>query len=444
MTPGKRDLWLVPLGGCGEIGINLNVYGHDGQWLIVDCGVGFDRTPGADAIIAPDPDFIASRRQNLVGMMITHAHEDHVGAVPYLWPELRCPVYCTPFTAAVLRRKLSEVGLLDEVPLHVMTPGSRHQVGHFDITWMGVTHSTPESQCLVLETPAGRVLHTGDWKWDASPQVGPAYEAQAFRDLASLGVDALVCDSTCATVAGRTPSEGDLLSGLGQVVGEAQGRVVVTCFGSNIARLQTLARCAREHDRYVALFGRALVNNHRAALGTGFWDPQLTFIDPAHAGYLPPEEVMAIVTGSQGEVRAALARLAAGTHPHMELLAGDTVIFSSRVIPGNEESIDRIRQRLMQRDIKLVEQSPAGPLIHASGHPAREELKDMYDWVRPHMAVPVHGEPHHLTAHAELARDCGVPQQLLGRNGDLFMLAPVPGLRRGAVLTGRRVIRRAG
>lgn len=443
MTPEEKDLWLVPLGGCGEIGINFNCYGHDGQWLIVDCGVGFDRTPGADSIIAPDPSFIVARREALVGMVITHAHEDHVGAVPYLWPELRCPVYCTPFTAAVLRRKLAEVGLLEAVPLHVVMPGTYHRLGHFDLTWIGVTHSTPEAQCLFIETAAGKVLHTGDWKWDESPQLGPGYDAQVFRDLAEREVDALVCDSTCATVQGRTPSEGDLIEGLMAAIGGASGRVVVTCFGSNIARLQTLARCARDCRRRVALFGRSLVNNHSAAVSSGHWDPELTFIDPAHSGYLPPEEVMVIATGSQGEARAALSRLTMGDHPFMELTAGDTVIFSSRVIPGNEEPIDRIKQRLLLDDIKIVEQVLNKPLIHASGHPAQEELKDMYRWVQPTTAVPVHGEPQHLEAHADLARKCGVPRQLRGRNGDLFMLAPVPGLRRSAVQTGRRVIRRA-
>ena len=444
LTPGERDLWFVPLGGCGEIGINLNVYGHNGQWLIVDCGIGFDRAPGAEAVIAPDPDFISARRTALVGMVITHAHEDHVGAVPYLWPELECPVYCTPFTAAILRRKLGDMGLLDVVPLHVLSPGASHSLGHFDLHWMGVTHSTPEAQCLLLETPAGRVLHTGDWKWDVDPQVGPSYDESSFRKLAQLNIDALVCDSTCATVEGRSPSEGELLPGINRVVREARGRVVATCFGSNIARLQTLARAAAENGRYLSLFGRSLVNNHRAALEAGFWDPALTFIDPAHAGFLPPEEVMVIATGSQGDARAALTRLAAGTHPHMDLEAGDTVIFSSRQIPGNELAIERIHLGLAAREVRVIEQEVGGPLIHTSGHPAREELRDMYQWVQPQTAVPVHGEPHHLSAHAELAADCGVAKQLLGCNGDLFMLAPVTGIHRGAVTVGRRTIRLTG
>lgn len=441
LTPGTRDLWFVPLGGCGEIGLNLNVYGHNGQWLIVDCGIGFDRDPGAEAVIAPDPDFISTRRNALVGMVITHAHEDHVGAVPYLWAELECPVYCTPFTAVILRRKLTEAGLLEKVPLHVLPTGASHRLGHFDLRWMGVTHSTPEAQCLLIETPAGRVLHTGDWKWDADPQVGPSYDEAGFRALAALNIEALVGDSTCATVEGRSPSEGELLPGINQVVREASGRVVATCFGSNIARMQTLARAAADSGRYLALFGRSLVNNYRAALETSFWDPALTFIDPIHAGYLPPEEVMVIATGSQGDSRAALTRLAAGTHPHMELEAGDTVIFSSRDIPGNEVAIERVRLGLAARNVRVVEQAADGPLIHTSGHPGRDDLKDMYDWVKPQTAVPVHGEPHHLKAHAQLAADCGVSKQLLGSNGDLFMLAPTTGVRRGIITVGRRRIR---
>ncbi|MEP1470078.1 MAG: ribonuclease J [Halieaceae bacterium] len=441
LSPGAKDLWFVPLGGCGEIGINLNVYGHDGQWLIVDCGIGFDRTPGSEAVIAPDPDFISSRRGALVGMVITHAHEDHVGAVPFLWPELQCPVYCTPFTAAVLRRKLAEVGLLDVVPLHVIEPAASHSLGPFDLRWIGVTHSTPEAQCLLLETPVGRVLHTGDWKWDADPQVGPPYEESSFRQLAELDIDALVCDSTCATVEGRSPSEGELLPGIRDVIRRAKGRVVATCFGSNIARLQTLARAAVDDGRYVSLFGRSLLNNYRAALQAGYWDPALTFIDPAHVGYLPPDEVMVIATGSQGDARAALTRLAMGAHPQMELAAGDTVLFSSREIPGNELAIERVRNALLAREVCVVEQEVGGPLIHTSGHPARDELRDMYQWVKPKAAVPVHGEPHHLSAHAELAAGTGVTSQLLGRNGDLFLLAPVIGLRRGVVSVGRRTIR---
>ena len=439
--PGDKDLWFVPLGGCGEIGINLNVYGHNGQWLIVDCGIGFDRTPGSEAVIAPDPDFISARRGALVGMVITHAHEDHVGAVPYLWPELRCPVYCTPFTAAILRRKLGEVGLLDSVPLHVIPPGTSFSLGPYDLRWIGVTHSTPEAQCLLIETSAGRVLHTGDWKWDADPQVGPSYEEASFRELAQLNLDALVCDSTCATVDGRSPSEGDLLPGIRNVVGAANGRVVATCFGSNIARLQTLARVAADEGRYISLFGRSLVNNHRAAVEAGYWDPALTFIDPSHVGYLPPEEVMVIATGSQGDARAAMTRLATGTHHLLELIAGDTVIFSSREIPGNELAIERVRAALAARNVHVVEQEAGGPLIHTSGHPAREELRDMYQWVKPKTAVPVHGEPHHLSAHAQLAASAGVASQLLGQNGDLFLLAPVAGLRRGIVPVGRRTIR---
>ncbi len=440
MNPGTEDLWLLPLGGCGEIGINMNLYGHDGHWLMVDCGIGFQRTGSATNVFTASADFIASRRDRLAGLLVTHAHEDHVGAVAYHWPQLRCPVFCTRFTAEVLRHKLVEAGIADKVPVHIVETGQRHVLAPFDVEWVGLTHSTPESQALMIRTSAGAVFHTGDWKLDADPVVGPACDIGSLQQIGKQGVLAMVCDSTNATVEGRSVSEGVLGAGLLPHVAAAPGRVVVACFGSNIARLATLVGVASASQRYPGILGRSLERYYRAALATGLWPLDTGFVRRDHLGYLPPQDVFVIATGSQGEPGAALARLARGDHPAMELAPGDTVIFSSRVIPGNEQSLDRLYAELGARGVQVITERAGQAPIHASGHPAREELADMYRWIKPKIAVPVHGEPQHLDAHARLARDLGVPLQLNGRNGDLLMLAPQPGIRRAAAPVGRLML----
>lgn len=441
MTPSPSDLWFLPLGGCGEIGMNFNLYGHDGAWLAVDCGITFERdAQDRTRVEMADPSFIAERASELCGLIITHAHEDHVGAVAHLWPQLRCPVYTTPFTAAILTRKLAQARLLGTVPLHVVAPGHRQQIGSFDVEWVGVTHSTPESQGLVLRTPAGSIFHTGDWKLDPDPVVGPSYSQRQLEAIGAEGMLAMVCDSTNATTPGRSPSEGTLQAGLLAQVEGAPGRVIVGCFGSNVARLRTLARVARQTGRYMALLGRSLHNYVAAARQAGLWDPEDQLIEPGHLGYLPPEEVLAVATGSQGEQGAALHRLSHGNHPSLDLAPGDRVVLSSRVIPGNEPSVTALLRRLERLGVSVCQDEALNQPIHASGHPARDELADLYRWVRPHMAIPVHGEPEHLAAHAELAATCGVPSQWEGRNGDLFLLAPQRGIRRGAAAVGRLIV----
>ncbi len=442
MTPGDRDLWLLPLGGCGEIGINMNLYGHNGRWLMVDCGIGFDREAAGTRVFTADSGFIGSRRNALEGLLVTHAHEDHVGAVAWHWPQLRCPVYCTRFTAEILQRKLVEAGLAGRVPVHVVDTGSEVTLGPFAVQWVGITHSTPESQALVIRTSAGNVFHTGDWKLDAEPVVGDGFDKRALNRLGDEGMLAMVCDSTNATVDGRSASEGELGRALLEQVLAAPRRVVVACFGSNIARLVTLARIAVEAGRYPALLGRSLENYYRAARASGLWPLDTDMAQASHLGYLPRQEVFAVATGSQGEAGAALSRLAQGSHPAFELEPDDTVIFSSRVIPGNEDSLERLYQRLKSRGVRVVTEAGTSSPIHASGHPARDDLRDMYSWIRPKIAIPVHGEPQHLDAHAVLAREIGVPMQLNGRNGDLFLLAPQPGIRRGAAEVGRLEVRR--
>ncbi|SFR42584.1 ribonuclease J [Marinobacter daqiaonensis] len=448
MTPDHNDLWFLPLGGTGEIGMNLNLYGHDGHWLMVDCGVTFPR-PGrviADGTVhgrgeppvqMADPTFIADRREQLVGLIITHAHEDHIGAVPYLWPLLQCPVYTSRFTAEILRRKLTEADLLHRVPIHVVDVDERRAIGPFEVQWLALTHSIPDPNALMIRTPAGRIFHSGDWKLDEEPLVGHGYAPGTFKALAAEGVTAMVCDSTNATVPGHSISESALEKGLLVAVDGAPGRVIVACFGSNIARLHTLANVARATGRYMGLLGRSLINMSGAAKAAGVWNADDHLIPPAHLGYLPRAEVLAVATGSQGEPRTALRRMAAGTHPDIELEPGDRVIFSARAIPGNEDAIEALIASLREQGVEVITAEDADLPIHASGHPAQDELRAMYQWVQPDVAIPVHGEAEHMQAHAGLARECGVPKALLGRNGDLFMVRPVPGMRRQVVATGR-------
>jgi len=438
MNPSNRDLWFLPLGGCGEIGMNMNLYGHDGAWLMVDCGITF-AGPGESGphVQMADPDFISQRRDRLTALLITHAHEDHVGAVAHLWRQLQCPVYCTAFTAAILRRKLIEAGLVDDVPIHIIRSPFRHQLGVFDVEWLDLTHSTPESQALMIRTAAGSVFHTGDWKLDPDPVIGPDFAKQTLQNLCNETIAAMVCDSTNALEPGRSISEGALYAGLKDQVAGAPGRVIVGCFGSNIARLATLAKVAEETGRYAALIGRSLHNYHAAARAADLWHVNLDFIESAHLGYLPPEEVLAVATGSQGEPRAALDRLAADNHPDLSLEPGDTLLMSARVIPGNEVAVAALARRLERLGVRVVRDEELNAPIHASGHPAQDELADMYQWVKPEIAIPVHGEPQHMQANAELAQAQGVPAQMTGLNGDLFMLAPQRGIRRGAVRVGR-------
>lgn len=428
--------------------MNLNLYGHDEQWLMVDCGVTFPR-PGriaADGTVhhhgeppvqMADPAFIADRRAQLAGLVITHAHEDHVGAVPYLWPLLQCPIYTSRFTAEILRRKLAEFDLLDRVPIHIVEVGEQRRIGPFTVEWLALTHSIPDPNALMIRTPVGSLFHSGDWKLDDQPLVGHGYSPKTFQALGDEGVAAMICDSTNATVAGHSTSESALRAGLLRAIEGAPGRVIVTCFGSNIARLHTLAGIARQTGRYMGLLGRSLVNMAGAARASGLWDNADSLINPAHLGYLPAREVLAVATGSQGEPRTALMRLAAGTHPELELESGDRVIFSARAIPGNEEAIQALIERLQAMGVDVITAEGADAPIHASGHPAADELAAMYQWVRPQVAIPVHGEAEHMAANAGIAKACGVSKQLVGRNGDLFMIRPVAGIRRQVVETGR-------
>lgn len=436
-APGADQLYFLPLGGTGEIGMNLNLYGHAGRWLMVDLGVTFPEegsNPGID-VLMPDPAWIAERRDALAGLVLTHGHEDHIGAVPYLWTRFECPIYATPFTANLVRRKLQEAGLLHRVDLYEVPMAGRFTVGPFELELITLTHSIPEPSAIVLRTRLGTVLHTGDWKLDPDPVVGLDYDDEALKALAEEGVLALVGDSTNATVEGTSGSEAEVRENLIELVRQKRGRVVVACFATNVARLDSALAAARESGRRVCLIGRSMKRIFEAATDTGYLKHLPPMVDESDVGYLPREEVLILATGSQGEPRAALTRLAGDEHREIQLERGDTVIFSSRMIPGNERAISRLQERLLHKGVEVL--TDADHFVHVSGHPARDELIQMYQWVRPQVAIPVHGEPRHLTAHAALAAECQVPHTLVASNGDLIRLAPGTSEIVGQVHAGR-------
>jgi ribonuclease J len=416
------ELTFLPLGGTGEIGMNLNLYRCDGKWLAVDCGIGFGGAamPEVD-VMMPDPGFIADRRDRLVGLVITHAHEDHIGAVAWLWPRLRCPVYCTPFAATVLRRKLGEVGLVGQVKVHVIPPGGVFELAPFSLRFLRVAHSIPEAQALAITTPYGVVVHTGDFKLDPEPLVGPPTDEAAFKALGDAGVLAMVCDSTNAMVEGHSGSEAEVRRSLPALLRDLDGRVAVTCFASNVARVESIALAAQEVGRSVALVGRSLRNLNDSARECGYLSRVPEFMSEDDAGSIPDENLLILITGSQGEERSALARVAMDTHPRIALGEGDTVIFSSRVIPGNERAIGTVQDNLVRRGVRVM--TDDDHLVHVSGHPARDELRRLYRLVRPRYSVPVHGEWRHLSAHAALAQEAGATPLLI-EDGDMLSLAP--------------------
>ncbi len=422
MDASSGDLAFLPLGGTGEIGMNLNLYRYAGRWLAVDCGIGFGGAEHPEVeVMMPDPGFIAGQRDKLVALVITHAHEDHIGAVAWLWPQLRCPVYATPFAAAVLRRKLGEAQLLNEVKIHVIPTGGSFEVGPFKLQFIRMAHSIPESQALVIRTASGTVLHTGDFKLDPEPLLGPPSDEAALQALGDEGVLAMVCDSTNAMVEGHSGSEGDVRRSLAALIRGIKGRVAVTCFASNVARVESVALAARAAGRSVALVGRSLRNIEGAARECGYLKGIAPFLSEDEANDVADERLVLLVTGSQGEPRSALARIAMDTHPRIELGEGDTVIFSSRVIPGNERAIGTMQDHLVRRGVQLM--TDADHMVHVSGHPARDELRRLYKLVRPRYSVPVHGEWRHLSAHAALAQEGQVTPVLI-EDGDILSLSP--------------------
>lgn len=423
----NAELVFCPLGGVGEIGMNFALYGfgpaQKREWIIVDCGVTFpDLTlPGVDLVL-PDIRFIEEQLENLAGIVITHAHEDHYGALLDLWPRLKAPVWMTPFAAGMLASKREGEQGAPKVPVKIYEAGQRFSVGPFDIEAIAVTHSIPEPVSLAIRTPLGTVVHTGDWKLDPEPEIGPLTDEARFRAIGDEGVLAMMCDSTNALREGESPSEMAVSRGLREVIEAAKYRVAVTTFSSNVGRIRSIAEAARDAGRQVLVLGRSMQRVIAVAEELGYLADLPPFLSEEDYGYVPRENVVVLCTGSQGEGRAALAKLARDEMRNVALTAGDTVVFSSRVIPGNETAILDIKNRLIDREINVIEDTDA--LIHVSGHPRRIELKQMYEWVRPHILVPVHGEAAHLAGQAKLARECGIPRPIQIRNGDMLRLAP--------------------
>jgi ribonuclease J len=427
---GRNELVFMSLGGIGEIGMNCYLYGlgppDDRRWLMVDLGITFpegENDPGIDVIL-PDLRFIEAERGNLAGLLLTHGHEDHLGAVIELWPRLRVPIYATPFTAGLLKSKLSDYGGRIQLPVREVPLNARFDVGPFDLELISVAHSIPETSAVAIRTPPGLVLHTSDWKLDPSPGVGAPTSLERLAELNGEGVAAIICDSTNALREGRSPSELDVARSLARIVGQAKRRVVVTIFASNVARIRAVADAARAAGRHLVVAGRAMHRVIEVAMEAGYLPPGFRYEDQSRFPHLQASEVLALCTGSQGEPRAALARIAADQHPDIQLDKGDLVIFSSRTIPGNERAVAEIQNRLVDQGCELV--TDADALVHVTGHPRREELKELYATVRPRVAVPMHGEARHLEEHAKLARGAGVKEVLSVRNGDMVRLAPGP------------------
>ncbi len=426
----QNELVFASLGGIGEIGMNLSIYGFGEdrrrQWLIVDCGVSFaseEHLPGIDLIL-PDIRYLIEERKNILGLVLTHGHEDHMGALIDLWPRLKVPIHATPFTAALFEaRRASEPGA-PQIPINAVPVGGHLSLGPFAIDFINVAHSIPESNALAIRTPAGTVLHTGDWKIDPTPLIGGPTDAARLAALGEEGVLALVGDSTNAVRDGRSPSEADVAKTLAELIRTAPRRVAVTTFASHVGRLRAVADAARAAGREVVVVGRAMERVVQVARETGYLDGVQDFRGVDSYGYLPPDKVVALCTGSQGEPRAALARIAEDEHPDIAFSRGDRVIFSARPIPGNEKAIARVINGLVSQGVEVI--TDRTHLVHVSGHPRRDELRDMIGWVRPKILIPAHGEPLHLAEHADLARRAGVPEVLVCRNGDLVRLAPGP------------------
>jgi ribonuclease J len=437
VTPGNELLFLA-LGGSGEIGMNVNLYGTNGKWLMVDCGMTFGEAdyPGIDLVL-PDLEFIERRRKDLVGLVLTHGHEDHIGAIPYLAADLGVPLYATPFTAGLIAHKLEEEGLTGQVKVRLIHPGDVLDLGPFRVTPVPLAHSIPEANGLLIETPHGRVFHTGDWKLDPTPVLGNPTSPEKLKAIGDLGVDVMICDSTNAFTDKASGSEAEVYDGLLKAVEESPGRVLVTTFASNTARLHTIGKVAEATGRRVAVAGRSIERYLRVARATGYLTDFPDTVRYDEAMRLPRRELLIVATGGQGEPRAALGRIAAGQH-EIKLGEMDTVIFSSRQIPGNERAVGRVMNQLAELSVRTITERQAH--VHVSGHPGRPELQQMYDWIRPKLLVPVHGERRHLLEQARLGTESGIPATLIQENGDLIRLAPGEPKKIGEERVGRLVL----
>ncbi|MBC3942740.1 ribonuclease J [Sphingomonas albertensis] len=437
MTP-KNELLFCGLGGSGEIGMNVNLYGCQGKWVMVDLGITFadPQYPGVDVIL-PDLSFIEDRIDDLLGIVITHGHEDHIGSLPYLAEDLGVPIYATPFTMGLIRGKLEEEGIANRVKLKMIPMGGNFQLGPFGFTFVEMSHSIPEANALLIDTPYGRVFHTGDWKLDKNPVIGNPTTPEGFMAIGDKGVDVLVCDSTNIFNITASGSESTVRKGLFEEVTKAKGRVMITSFASNAARLHTFGEVAKETGRKLCVTGRSLDRIIKVARATGYLKDFPDTISPDEAMRLPKNKVLIIATGGQGEERAALARVANGQHT-ITLEADDTVIFSSKQIPGNEVQIGRIQNTLAAKGIRMITERQAH--VHVSGHPGQPELAQMYDWLRPEVLVPTHGEMRHMMEHARFGLEQGIPRAIVQSNGDIIRLAPKGPAKIGNATVGRLVL----
>ncbi|MBT5187731.1 MAG: ribonuclease J [Kordiimonadaceae bacterium] len=436
MTKDFKQLLFLPLGGSGEIGMNLNLYSYDNQWIMVDCGLSFadDYLPGID-IIMPDISFIENIKDDLLGLILTHAHEDHIGAVVHLWPEFRCPLYATPFTATILRAKMTEAGLIDQAIIHEIPLGGDVVLGDFDIEFVSLTHSIPEPNALRIKTPLGTIFHTGDWKLDPSPIVGEATDAEKMKQVGDQGVLAIVCDSTNVFNKKASGSEMEVRNSLEKILKNKAGAVFCTTFSSNVARVGTLAHVATATGRHLCLVGRSLKRNVAAARKCGYLENFPDMLTEEQASHIPRQKILYVCTGCQGEARAALMRIVQDNNRNVHLAKRDTVVFSSKIIPGNELTLARLHNLLIEKSVEVITEKDA--FVHVSGHPGQDELKQMYEWIRPEIVVPTHGERRHLLKQAEFAKELGFKKTIVPKNGTVIKLAPEPSGIINEVPTGR-------
>ena len=421
-----KNTYFLPLGGTGEIGMNLNLYGYgegkDIDWFMVDCGVTFSQAglPGID-LQMPDPTFIASQKEKLMGIILTHAHEDHIGAMPFIWPYFKCPIYTTEFTAALLIEKFDEYNIDYTNKIIIHNDGEIINIGNFQVKAIGLTHSIPEMNALLIKSPSANIFHTGDWKIDKDPIVGDGFNKEKLLDFENIEIDALVCDSTNAMTPGISGSELSVKNSLEEIIGKIEGRIFLSTFASNVARLCSVAEAAAKHDRHVVLSGRGMHRIVNAAKSVGLLRGLPDFVDEENAGYLPAEKTLILCTGSQGEYRAALSKIARDEHQHIVAEKGDTVIFSSKIIPGNEAGIINLQNQFAKKDIKII--TGKDEFVHVSGHPCQDELIEMYNLIQPKSIIPVHGEFRHLVANANLAKNNGIKNSLVIENGTVVKIS---------------------
>ena len=423
----KNELIFCPLGGSGEIGMNMNLYAYgteDNQkWIIIDMGVTFadDSVPGVD-LIFPDTGFIEEKKNDLLGIVLTHAHEDHIGAVSHIWPNLRCKIYATPFTAALIYEKFKEKKIDITSYLKIVPLNSKIKLGDFEIDFITLTHSILEPNGLSITTPLGTILHTGDWKIDPNPLIGGTIDEDKLKSIGEKGVSAMICDSTNIFNPGRAGSESEVRDNLLKIMEIKSKKILVTSFASNVARMEAIFYCAKKTGRSISLVGRSMNRIYKAAKKCGYLKGLIEPLDPRETRNISRDKIIYLATGSQGEPMGAMTRIINGTHPDVFLESGDCVIFSSKIIPGNEKRLYKLQNQIVKNDIEVISEENA--FVHVSGHPNREDLKDMYNWVKPKCVIPVHGEHRHIIEHVAFAKEMQVPKTLQIENGDIIRILP--------------------